>query len=220
MPPLVTLSQLKAYLGTTGTQDDARIASAASNASIMAERDTGRVFAVSSNVTRRYSTGGQSSLVIRDRPYDDPLRTITLNGVTLTEGTDVWFLTDRNNGDVSITVQLRQYDYSHTDWYKADPLWWDRNLDRGNYGYYGNYGSAQSPNDVLEITGVEGHPSLPLDVYQGVLELAAFLYWNEKSGASGFVQNPQGDQVELGEYPEAYRRLVRNWKVRTSVAGV
>ena len=39
--PLVTLAEVKAYLGVTGTQDDARIASAASNASIMAERDTG-----------------------------------------------------------------------------------------------------------------------------------------------------------------------------------
>lgn len=212
MPPLVTLTELKTYLGVTGTTDDLRIASAASNASIMAERDTGRVFAVTSNVTRRYSTDGQASLTIHDRPYSDGSRVVTLAGATMTEGTNVWFLPDRRNGDVSITVQLRHFDYGRSDWYKSDPQWFDKNLDRRNY-------IGGSPNDLV-ISGVEGHPTLPLDVKQGVLELAAFLYWNEKSGASGFVQTPQGDQVDLGEYPEAYQLLVRNWKVRTAVAAI
>jgi hypothetical protein len=70
--PLVTLDELKSYLGVTGTADDLRIASAASNASIMAERDTGRIFAVASNVTTRYSTDGQSSPVLRLVPRRDP----------------------------------------------------------------------------------------------------------------------------------------------------
>jgi hypothetical protein len=210
MPPLVTLTELKDYLGVTGTANDLQIAAAASNASIMAERDTGRVFAVSSNVTRRYSTDGQASLVIHDRPYSDPARTVTWNGADLTEGSSVWFLPDRRNGDVSTTVQLRPYDTSRGDWYKADPMWFDRNLDRRPY-------SSGLPNDLV-IAGVEGHPSLPADVRQAVLELAAFLYWNRKSGASGFVQTPQGDQVELGEYPESYKLMVKNWRIRTAVA--
>lgn len=209
--PLVTLTELKDYLGVTGTQDDLRIASAASNASIMAERDTGRVFAVTSNVTRRYSTDGQSSLTIHDRPYSDSSRTVTLDGATQVEGSGVWFLPDRRNGDVSVTIQVRHYDRTG-DWYKADPQWWDKNLDRRRY-------TNGTPNDLV-ITGVEGHPTLPPDVRQGVLELAAYLYWNEKSGASGFVQTPQGDQVELGEYPQAYQNLVRNWRIRTAVATV
>lgn len=210
MPTLVTLDELKAYLGVTGTDDDVRIASAASNASIMAERDTSRVFAVTSNVTRRYSTDGQASLVVHDRPYSDGSRVVEWNGVAMTEGTNVWFLPDRRNGDISTTVQLRIYDTGRPGWYKADPGWWDKNLDNPRY-------PNGVPNDLV-ITGVEGHPTLPPDVHQGVLELAAFLYWNERSGASGFVQTPQGDQVELGEYPESYQRLVRNWRIRTAVA--
>lgn len=211
MPPLVTLTELKEYLGVTGTADDLLIAAAASNASIMAERDTGRIFAVSSNVTRRYSTDGQSSLVVHDRPYADGSRTVTWHGATLTEGTNVWFLPDRRNGDVATTVQLRPFDTSRRDWYKSDPNWWDRNLD--NRRWYG----PGTPNDLV-ISGVEGHPTLPPDVKQAVTELAAYLYWQRKSGASGFVQTPQGDQVELGDYPQSYKDMVRNWRIRTAVA--
>jgi hypothetical protein len=207
--PLVTLDELKSYLGVTGTADDLRIASAASNASIMAERDTGRIFAVSSNVTTRYSTDGQSSLVIHDRPYSDSSRVVTLTGATTAEGEGVWFLPDRRNPDVSATIQLRHYDTSRTNWYKADPDWWDKNLDTRAW-------TAGSPNDLV-ISGVVGHPTLPPDVHQAVLELAAFLYWRERSGASGTVQTPQGDLIELGEYPESYRQMVRNWRIRTAV---
>jgi hypothetical protein len=206
MPTLVSLDEVKAYLGVTGNQDDVRIASAASNASAMAERDTGRIFAVASHVTT-----GAASIVIHDRPYLDEDRTVTLSGATTTEGSGVWFLPDRRNPDVSVTAQLRHFDMGRADWYKADPDWWDKNLDTINY-------TASTPNDLV-ITGVVGHPNLPDDVHQGVLELAAFLYWNEKSGASGFVQTPQGDQVELGEYPQSYQNLVRNWKIRTAVFG-
>ncbi len=208
--PLVTLTELKDYLRVTSTTDDLRIASAASNASIMAERDTGRTFAVTSNTTRTYSTDGQSSFVIHDRPYTDTTRTVTLTGATVTEGSGAWFLPDRRNQAVTTTIQLRHYDTSRSDWYKADPQWFDKNLDSRRW-------PAGQPNDLV-ITGVVGHPQLPLDVFQGVLELAAYLYWNEKSGASGFVQTPQGDQVELGQYPEAYQRMVRNWRIRTAVA--
>ena len=213
MPPLVTLDEVKAYLGVTGNGDDVRIASAASNASIMAERDTGRIFAVSSNVTRRYSTDGQAMLVIHDRPYSDPARTVTLSGATVEEGTSVWFLPDRRNPDVSVQVQLRHFDMGNPEWYKVDPQWFDKNLDNGRW-------FTGQPNDLV-ISGVEGHPTLPLDVKQAVLELAAWLYWHERSGASGFVATPQGDQVELGsDFPESYRQMVRNWRIRTAVAGI
>jgi hypothetical protein len=211
--PLVTLSEVKAYLGVTGSQDDARIASAASNASIMAARDTGRTFAVTSNTTRIYSTDGQASLVIHDRPYSDPTRVVTWNGATMTEGSSVWFLPDRRDPDSTVTIQLRYYDTSRPDWYKADPDWFDKNLDVTPV-YQG------APND-LRITGVIGHPAIPPDVHQAVLELAAYLYWHERSGASGIVQTPQGDQVELAsDFPESYQAMVRNWRIRTAVSAV
>ena len=208
--PLITLTELKTHLGVTGTVDDLRLAAAASNASYMAERDTGRTFAVASNVTRRYSTDGQALLTIHDRPYTDGTRTVTLQGATLTEGSGVWFLPDRRSEDVTVHVQLRHFDTSRTDWYKADPAWFDKNLDRWRW-------ASGAPNDLV-ITGVVGHPSLPPDVRQAVLELAAYLYWSAKSGASGFTQSPQGDEADLGDYPESYKAMVRNWRIRTAVA--
>jgi hypothetical protein len=210
MPPLVSLADLKSYLGLTGTNDDSLIASVASNASIMVERDTSRVFAVTSNVTRRYSSEGRAAVTIHDRPYSDSSRVVTLSGVTRTEGTDVWFLPDRRNGDISVTIQLRYFDRSG-EWWKNDPDWFFKNLD--HYPF-----SSGAPNDLV-ITGVEGHPVLPLDVYEWVRKLAVLLYWQAKAGGSGFVTSPTGEEFDLtAERPPGYERFVHDWKIRTAVA--
>src|SRR6185436_16405825 len=99
--PLPTVSDLKTYLGITGTQDDALLAQTIVDAVGKAERDTGRTFAAASNVTTRYSTDGQSSLIIHDRPYADPSRTVQLGGASMTEGTGVWFLPDRRDQNIT-----------------------------------------------------------------------------------------------------------------------
>ncbi len=208
MPPLVSLDELKTYLRITGTSDDQLLASCASNASITAERDTSRIFAVSSNVTHVYSTDGQSSLTIHDRPYNDAGRVVTWNGVTQTEGSGYWMLQDRRNPEVSTTIQLRYFDRTG-QWYKADPQWWDKNLDS-----YDRRGGA--PND-LQITGTVGHPSTPLDVKQAVTELAASMFWKAKSGASGVVFSVNGEEVSIAELEERYQRFIQNWRIRTAV---
>ena len=211
MPPLVSLDELKTYLKITGNSDDVLLASVASNASITAEHDTSRIFAVTSNVRHIYSTDAAFSLTIHDRPYTDGTRTVTWNGVTLTEGTDCWFLQDRRNPQVSTTIQLRYYDRIG-QWYKADPQWWDKNLD-----VLDRRGSA--PND-LNINGVVGHPSTPLDVKQAVTELAAAMFWKAKSGASGVVFTGTGEQVTVAELEDRYARFVHNWRIRTAVQAI
>ena len=103
--PIVSLAELKTYLGLTGTGDDQLLSACIVNAEARLERDTGRTFAYSSNVTRTYSTDGQASLVIRDVPsFGSNTRTVTLGGVTMTEGTGYWLLPDRRNPDVSVTI--------------------------------------------------------------------------------------------------------------------
>ena len=211
---IVSLAEVKTYLGLTGTQDDQVISSLIPVAEARLERDTGRTFSYTSNTSHTYSTDGQASLNIRDAPSNGSnTRTVTLGGVTLTEGTGYWLLPDRRNPDVSTTVQLQFYDTSRAGWYKADPQWWDKNLDTF-------YARGATPNDLV-ISGSEGHPyPVPADIVGMAKVMTALLYWQAKSGASGTVQTPTGETIDLSQDPIGYDQFVRDWRVRTAVSGV
>jgi len=206
--PLVTLTEIKEYIGLVGTGDDALLASIASNATAIAERQTGRVLAVTSNVTRYYSTDGNATLVVHDRPFSDPARTVVWSGVTLTENTDVWFLPDRRYGAITTTVQLRAFDTTSPRWYYTEPQWFDRNLDNASY-------PNGLPNDLV-ITGVEGHPAITGDTRLALLELCAWLYFRSKSGASGVAA--VATDIDLSSLPTVFTEWVENWRVRDAVA--
>lgn len=208
MPP--SLSDVKTYLGITGSGDDALISTSILSAVAQAERDTGRVFSYTSNNTRQYSTDGHAAVTIRDVPVTDAGRVVTWNGVTLVQGTSYWLLPDRRNPDVSITLQLRPFDRTG-QWWLADPDWFSKNLDRYPLGYV--------PLD-LSVAGLEGHPTWQADVTEQVTFLAAWFYWRAKSGASGVVQLPTGEQIELGAEPVSSPVFVHNWRVTGTVAGV
>lgn len=210
--PLVSLPELKTYLGLTGTGDDLLLASVASNATAIAERETGRVFSVASNVTRRYSTDGQAALVVHDMPYSDSSRTVTLDGVSLTQDTHYWLLPDRRNPEVSTTIQLRHFEVG---WNIRHFNWFDANYDSPRYQT-----ARATPNDLV-ITGVAGHPSHTLsgDVVENVRRLAALLYWQAKAGASGFVTAPDGTQIDLAATrPPGWDEFVTRWRIRTAVS--
>ena len=209
---LPTSSDLKSYLGLTTTTDDTLIAQLIPIGLGMAERDTGRTFASGSNTTRTYSSNGDALIAIHDRPMTDPSRVITWQGATLVEGTNAWFLPDRRDPNISTTLQIRQFDTGQWDWYKADPQWFDKNLDRRRY-------PLGTPLDI-SITGIIGHPFPRNEVSGAILILDAFLYWRAKSGASGSAYDLSGDAVSLAETPPEYQDFVRTWRVRTAVAGV
>jgi hypothetical protein len=207
---LVSLDELKTYLGIAGTAEDALLASIASNASARAERDTHRAFSVTSNVTRTYSTDGADLIAIRDIPRTDASRVVTKSGSALVEGESYWLIPDPRNPDVSTEMQLRAF----TDLgpgYKSDPLWFDKNLDLA----WDKYGRSALPND-LTVEGVEGHPELPLDVRAAILELAGWMYWRSKAGGAGTVQLPTGEDVALTELPPGYAEFVMRWSLRRS----
>ena len=210
MPTLPSLSDVKTYLGLTGTQDDALITSLLAPAVAQAERDTGRRFASGSNTTTRYSTDGNATLVIHDRPLIDGNRTVTWLGVTMTEDTNVWFLPDRRDPDITTTIQLRYFDTSVADWYKADPQWWDKNLDRYAYG-------PSAPNDLV-ISGIIGQPFPQADVVWAVTYQTANLYWLAKSGASGVVFSPTGVAVSVDGEAARYAKFVAEWTIKTAVS--
>ena len=206
--PLPTVSDLKMYLGITGTQDDALLAQTISDAVGKAERDTGRTFSTGSNYVTRYSTDGQSSLIIHDRPYADTSRTVTLDGVLMTEGVGGFaFLPDRRDQNITATVQLRVYQRGEII---RDFYWFDGNHDSPRY-------MSGVPNNLV-ITGVKGHPFPSDDVVGAIRLLCAWLYWNAKSGASGVVQLPTGENLDLEAEPPRYQEFVRNWRIRTAVS--
>jgi hypothetical protein len=211
---IVSLAEVKTYLGLTGTTDDQLISSLIPTAEARLERDTGRVFSYTSNTSHTYSTDGQASLIVRDMPSNGSnTRTVTLNGVTLTNGAGYWLLPDRRNPDVSTTIQLRYYDTSREGWYKADPGWWDKNLDSP-------WAQGGVPNDLV-IAGSEGHPlPVPADVVGMAKVMTALLYWQAKSGASGTIQTPTGETIDLSQDPIGYDQFVRDWRIRTAVSGV
>lgn len=210
--PIVSLTDIKTYLGKVGTDDDVLIASIASNATAKAEQDTGRVFSVTSNVTSVYSTDGQAMVSVRDLPRADSTRVVTLNGATMTENTNYWLLPDRRNPAVSTQLQVRPWDRSRPDWYKSDPFWFDKNLDRYPYG-------PGTPLD-LSVTGTEGHPQVSGDVFAAIAELACWEYWRSKGGVSSYASSLSGTQVDLSVEPDLYTKMVEHWKVRTQVASV
>jgi len=208
-----TLSDLKTYLGLVGTQDDVLLATCILSGVAQTERDTGRTFAYASNTTRDYSTDGQVLVGIADVPKVDATRVVTLNGVALTETTGYWLLPDRRNPDVSTTIQLAAFDTNRPDWFKADPQWFDKNLDT----FWRRYGAI--PLD-LRVYGYVGHPVWQSDVFEQVRFLAAWFYWRAKSGASGTITTPTGEVIDLGAEPVSSPVFVRNWRVRTAVSHV
>jgi hypothetical protein len=206
--PLVTLTEIKQYIGITGAADDLLLASIASNATAVAERHSGRVLAVTSNVTRYYSSNGDRVIAVHDRPMSDATRTVRLGGVTLTEDTDAWFLPDRRYGDITTTLQVEPFDTGAGTWYLTEPAWFDRNLDSRTL-------RSGMPNDLV-ITGTEGHPQITGDTRQALLELCSWLYYRSKSGASGLAV--VATDIDLSELPAVFRQWVDHWRVRTAVS--
>src|SRR6476619_1468684 len=214
---IVSLADVKGYLGLTGTQDDQLLSSLIGTAQAKMERDTGRVFAYASNTTSTYSTDGEAVVRVRDMPSNGSnTRTVTLSGVSLINGTSYWLLPDRRNPEVSTVLQLRAFDRSHPEWYKAFPNWWDANMDSPRWA-----ASLGSPNDLV-INGSEGHPNpIPADVVGMAKAITALLYWQAKAGASGTVATPTGDLIDLSARdPVGYPEFVRDWRIRTAVGSV
>jgi len=215
MPPLPSVTDVQTYLGITS--DATLLAERLAAAISMAERDTGRTFSSSSNTTRRYSTNNETLLFIDDRPLVDASRTVTWMGTTMTENVSnpqlgtVWFLPDRRDPNITTSVQLRLFDTAGT-WYKADPQWFDKNLDWRRFG-------SSYPLDLV-ITGIIGHPFPSQDVVSNIIVATAYLYWRAKSGATGTAYNLQSEPVSLDEMPPEYQAFVARWRIRTAVEAV
>src|SRR5689334_13519718 len=209
--PIVSLAEQKTFMGLTGTQDDQVISNMIAQAQAQVERDTGRVFAYTSNTTSTYSSDGETLVRIRDTPANGSnTRTVQLSGVTLVNGVNYWLLPDRRNPEVSTVLQLRPFDRSRPEWWKSYSNWFDANLDNPRY-----WARLGMPNDVV-INGSEGHPTpVPADVVGMIKLKTQLLYWQMKAGASGTVATPTGDLIDLSSRdPIGYEDFVRDWRIR------
>ena len=61
---------------------------------------------------------------------------------------------------------------------------------------------------------------MPGDVVGMEKVMAALLYWQAKSGASGTVSTPTGETIDLSQDPVGYDQFVKDWRIRTGVASV
>ena len=213
---IVSLPELKNYLGLTGTHDDQLLSAVILAAEDRLERDTGRVFAYTSNVRREYSTDGQALVAIRDIPAQGSnTRTVQLNGATLEQGVSYWALPDRRNPDVSVQLQIRPFDTSSRGWWMASPNWFDANMDSPRY-----WASIGTPLDLV-IVGAEGHANPPEDVVGMAKAVAGLMYWQAKAGSSGTLTTTTGEIIDLeARDPIGYAEFVQHWRTRTAVSGV
>lgn len=177
------------------------------------EQLSGRRISSSSNVETIYSTNGESSVVIHDRPYSDPSRTVTMDGSTFTEGTDVWFIQDRRSEHITSTIQTRMFT-GGGDGYKADPDWWHKNLDI----WWGRYGESGMPNN-LAIRGIIGMPILTDDTWHAIVEMTGYLF-RQKDSAANITFGPDGSILDIGDLPTPVQVWITNWRIRTAVAVV
>ena len=195
------------------TVHDSYIASLIAPAVAELERLSGRTISASSNVETIYSTDGASALVIHDRPWVDPSRTVTLEGTALTSAQDFWFLPDRRIPNITAMIQLRSFS-GQGEWYKSDPMWWDKNLDYWN----DRFGSGTQPNN-LAITGIIGMPILTDDTWNAIREMTAYLF-RIKDAAGNNTFTPQGVILDLSDLPSVVQQWIGNWQIKTHVAAV
>lgn len=174
---------------------------------------SGRSISASSNQTTIYSTDGNAALVIHDRPYVDPSRIVTLDGTTLTEGTDVWFIQDRRSVNITTTVQLRQFG-GQGEWWKGDPGWFDKNLD-----IWAARWAAGGPPNNLVITGIRGQPIITDDTKIAIMAMTAYLF-KSKDAVANTTFTPAGQPLDMNELPAPVQQWLANWRIRTAVMSI
>lgn len=177
------------------------------------EHESGRTISASSNRETIYSTDGQAGLVIHDRPFTDPSRTVTLNGTALTGDQDFWFVQDRRQPEITTMIQLRPFFFGG-EAYKGDPDWFDKNLDN----WYRKWQASGYPND-LKITGIIGHPVLAESTKQAWIAMTAYLF-KQKDVQGSVVFSPAGVAIDIADLPPQVQDWIIHWRIRTAVAAI
>lgn len=209
MSQFATAAELRSYLdvaSTTGRASDTNLNLMLQAASDFLERATGRIIASSpSNTQRTFSTMGRAAMTIPD------LRTVSaasLQGTTLTADSTYWLIPSRQqpvSGD-PIYTGIQLHAYSRWD-YRANPEWFDRNLDRWRW-----QGGYSLPNDLV-ITGLWGWANTPPQWKLATLVLAGYEYKRPDSLLANVAITPEGGVLNYGDMPPEVSELIDMWKL-------
>lgn len=217
MALFLAVSEVRDYLqqtSTTGRFSDAQIGSNIRAAQSYLQRRTGRQFENQTATTKTFTTLNRAIVNIPD------LRTATTVTKTGSVTTDYDLLPDRMSSGVYTGIQFRVPYVSGGDWYKSDPLWWDKNLDRPNYAGGVGYFSSE-PND-LTIEGDWGYTGdgMPYDVLHAVKLLASFYTLRPQSVLAGASVTPEGALLTYRELPIEVRTFIEEWSLGEQAAVV
>lgn len=222
-------ADVRGYLqqeSTSGRFSDAQLGSNIASATAFLQRETGRQFLKQSATAKTFTTLNRAIMFIPDL---QSVSGATKAGAAIVSGTDFDLLPDRMSTGIYTGIQFRvPYGGGYGAWYKSDPLWWDKNLDRPNYAGGTGYGYSSEPNDLV-ITGdwgyddTDGAIPLPFDAQHAIKVLAAFYTMRPQSVLAGAQVTPEGALLSYRELPMEVRMFVDAWRLgeqASVVAGV
>lgn len=207
-------AQVREYLNVTsasGQFSDSLIGSNITAASSFLQRRAQRQMEwQGSNVTKTFSTEGRAYLTIPDLRVANG---VSLQGTSLTFDSTYYLIPDRNNSGVFTGIQFRAFGQGRYG-YKANPEWFDRNLDN-----WRGTGEWSLPND-LSITGEWGHVPLPTEFLHAVVVLAAWYTKRPDAVLATGLLTPEGGFIPYNDLPEEARAFIEGWGVGESLVGV
>lgn len=201
---------LRDYMGTTQTRaryGDALLGSNIRAAQGFLERETSRQFDVQTATIKRFTTNGKALVAIPDLRS---VSTLTMQGTLLDADETFWLLPDPRHSGVYVNVQVRAFGSD----YRANPDWFDRNLDHPRYR--SDHGL---PNDLV-ITGDWGWVDKPDELLIGVKALAAWLTKSADAALAGAMQNADGSILDYSNWPPEAQEARRIFKRGTQAEAV
>lgn len=187
----LTPADLRDYLNTDQTTKryaDGPLGSNIRSAQGFLERETSRQFDVQTGVTKTLTSNGRPVVSIPDLRA---ATSVTLQGSALDADESYWLLPDTRHSGVYVNLQLRAFGSD----YRANPQWFDRNLDQPWYGQ-----GSGLPND-LAITGDWGWVDKPDELLLGVKALAAWITKRADAVLSGGVTDQAGNVFDYQQWP-------------------
>ncbi len=218
-PELCTVLQVREYMdlnvvGSSSKYTDSTIGSNIRAAGAWMERRTGRIFGNQAATTKKFSTNTKPSLML---PGLRTATTVTLDSVALTADETYWLLPDAQQTGLYTGIQFRSWGKSGAPWYLGVPDWWDRGLDLP-----GQPSGGSLPNDlvILGDWGYVDDATMPEEVRHVAKVLASFFTKRPDAILGGALATPDGNVVDLSQFPIEVQAFVADWRLEQGVEAV